>query len=258
MTERGSTSFESSGGVKFEAKPFDRKSNFTLWQRKMKNILSQQNLYFTVDEVEKKPKDMSTETWKVLDEKAMSSIELHLSNEMICNVMKEKSAKGTWEKLEKLYMGKTLSNKLTFKDQLYGLKMEKGGDVMAHLNDFNRCISNLIWVDVKYKEDDKALFILRSLPDSFKQVRGKLKGKDYSLRSIVRSKSEKNSRLKSRKKNVECYSCGKKGHYKWDCRKLKAEIKEGKKAETNSIANVVFKDNGELLLVASTSYAFDV
>ncbi|KAI9153179.1 hypothetical protein LWI28_007285 [Acer negundo] len=171
MVERGSTSSGNSGGVKFEVKPFDGKSNFTLWQRKMKNLLIQQDLYFIVDGVEKKPKDMSTETWKVLDEKAMSSIELHLSDEVICNVMEEKSANGTWEKLEKLYMGKTLSNKLTLKDQLYGLKMEEGGDVMSHLNDFNQCISDLIRVDVKYEEDDKALLLLRSLPDSFKHFR---------------------------------------------------------------------------------------
>ncbi|KAK3225567.1 hypothetical protein Dsin_005429 [Dipteronia sinensis] len=58
----------------------------------MKNILIQQDLYFTIDGVEKNPKDMSTESWKVLDEKAMRSIELHLSNEVICNVMEEKSA----------------------------------------------------------------------------------------------------------------------------------------------------------------------
>ncbi|KAI9196562.1 hypothetical protein LWI28_025000 [Acer negundo] len=132
MVEKGSTSFESSGGVKFEVKPLDGKSNFTLWQRKMKNVLIQQDLYFIVD--------------------------------------KESSERG---------------------------------------------------------------------------------------RTRERSKSEKNSRSKSRKKNVECYGCSKKGHYKWDCRKLKTEIKEGKKAETNSTANVVFKDNGELLSVASTSYASD-
>ena len=69
---------------------------------------------------------------------------------------------------------------------------------------------------------------------------------------------EKNSRSKSRKKNVECYGYGKKGHYKRDCRKLKAEIKEGKKAETSSMANVVSENNGELLSLASTSYVSDV
>ncbi|KAI9199035.1 hypothetical protein LWI28_026316 [Acer negundo] len=98
----------------------------------------------------------------------MSSIELYLSDEVIYNVMGEASAKGTWEKLEKLYMGKTLSNKLTLKDQLYRLKMEEGGDVMAHLNDFSLCIIDLIWVYVKYKEDDKELLLLRSLQNSFR------------------------------------------------------------------------------------------
>ncbi|KAI9153548.1 hypothetical protein LWI28_012949 [Acer negundo] len=98
----------------------------------------------------------------------MSSTELHLSDEVICNIMEEKSTKGTWEKLEKLYMDKTLSNKLTFKDQLYRLKIEDGGDVIAYLNDFNRCISDLIRVNVTYEDYDKALLLLRSLPDSFK------------------------------------------------------------------------------------------
>ncbi|KAH7557370.1 hypothetical protein JRO89_XS11G0133100 [Xanthoceras sorbifolium] len=75
-----------------------------------------------------KPTNMSPQAWKMLDEKAMSFIELHLFDEVICNVMKDNRAKGTWKKLEKLYMGKSLSNKLTLKDQLYGLKMEKGGE----------------------------------------------------------------------------------------------------------------------------------
>ncbi|KAL5756891.1 hypothetical protein ACOSQ2_021637 [Xanthoceras sorbifolium] len=64
----------SSNWVKFKVKPFDGKSNFTLWQRKMKNILIQQDLYSTISG------------------KAMSSIELHLYDEVICNVMEEKSA----------------------------------------------------------------------------------------------------------------------------------------------------------------------
>ncbi|KAL5744222.1 hypothetical protein ACOSP7_027072 [Xanthoceras sorbifolium] len=85
----------------------------------------------------------------------MSFIELHLFDEVICNVMKDNRAKGTWKKLEKLYMGKSLSNK----------RVE---NVMTHLNDFNQCICDLIRVNVKYEEDDKALLLLRSLSDSFK------------------------------------------------------------------------------------------
>jgi len=93
----------------------------------------------------------------------MSSVELHLSDEVTYNVMKEKTAKSTWGKLEKLYMEKTLSNKLFLKDQLLNLRMEEEGDVMEHLNEFNHCVNDLLRVEVKY-EEDKALLLLQSLP----------------------------------------------------------------------------------------------
>ena len=83
------------------------------------------------------------------DIKVMSSIELHLSDKVRYNVMDEKIAKGTWEKLEKLYIGKMLSNKLLVKDQLLNLHMGEGGDVMEHRNEFNHCVNNLLWVEVK-------------------------------------------------------------------------------------------------------------
>jgi len=62
------------GGVKVELKPFDRRSNFTLWQRKMKNILIQQDLQTCILGVEHKPEAMSTEAWNKANPKAMSSI----------------------------------------------------------------------------------------------------------------------------------------------------------------------------------------
>ena len=128
------------GGVKIELNPFDGRSNFPLWQRKMRNILIQQDLHMCILGVEHKPEEMSTEAWNKADLKAMSSIELHLSDEVTYNVMEETTAKGTWDKLEKLYMGKTLSNKLFLKDQLYNLRMEEGKDIMEHLNVFNRLV----------------------------------------------------------------------------------------------------------------------
>ncbi|KAL5844512.1 hypothetical protein ACOSQ3_010564 [Xanthoceras sorbifolium] len=60
----------------------------------------------------------------MFDEKAMSSIVLHLYDKVIY--------------------------------QIYGLKMDEGGDVIAHLNDFNWCIT---------------LLLLRYLPESFKHFR---------------------------------------------------------------------------------------
>ena len=51
--------------------------------------------------------------------------------------MDEDSASALWEKLEKLYLAKSLTNKLHLKRQLYKLKMEEGGNLMEHMNVFN-------------------------------------------------------------------------------------------------------------------------
>lgn len=55
-----------------------------------------------------------------------------------------------------LYMDKTPSNKFSSKDQLYTFLMEKGDDLMEHLNIFSHCTNDLSMVKVKYKKEDKA------------------------------------------------------------------------------------------------------
>ena len=106
-----------------------------------------------------------------MDVKAKSSIELHLADNVMLNVDEEMNAKETWDKLEKVYRGKTLSNKLFLKDELLNLRMEEGENLQDHLSRFQNCVANLLKVDVKYDDDDKALLLLRSLPSSFKHFR---------------------------------------------------------------------------------------
>jgi len=71
----------------------------------MKNILIQQDLHTCILGIKHKSEAMSTEAWKPeamsmeawnkTDLKAMSSIKLHLSDEVTYNVMEETTAKGT-------------------------------------------------------------------------------------------------------------------------------------------------------------------
>jgi len=66
-----------------------------------------------------------------------------------------------------LYMIKILSNK---KKQLYGLRMKEETTVLEHLNLFNMIISELLVVDVKINEEDKALILLNSLSESYDHI----------------------------------------------------------------------------------------
>src|SRR4051812_32967412 len=64
-------------------------------------------------------------------------------------------------------MTKSLSNKLYMKKQLYCLRMAEGTLILQHLNDFNKIVSDLLALEVKMEEEDKALILLSSLPPSY-------------------------------------------------------------------------------------------
>ena len=64
-------------------------------------------------------------------------------------------------------MGKNMTNKLWLKKQLYSLRMSKGGDLVIYIQKFNQVSSEVISLDVKIDEEDRALLLLCSLPDSY-------------------------------------------------------------------------------------------
>jgi len=69
-----------------------------------------------------------------------------------------------------LYITKSLFNKLYLKKQLYGLRMNEGTVVLEHLNFFNKVISELLAIDVKIDEENKALIFLSLLPESYDHI----------------------------------------------------------------------------------------
>ena len=50
--------------------------------------------------------------------------------------------------------------------ELYQLKIEECKNLMEHVNVFNGVVDQLTKVDVEVEEEDKALLLLTSLPDS--------------------------------------------------------------------------------------------
>ncbi|CAB4273488.1 unnamed protein product [Prunus armeniaca] len=105
-----------------------------------------------------------------MESQCVSIIQHYSVENIINNFMDEDSVPALWEKLEKLYMAKGLTNKLYMTKQLYTLKMEEGGNLMDHINVFSGCIDQLRKVDVKLEEEDKALLLLTSLPDSYENL----------------------------------------------------------------------------------------
>uniref|UniRef100_A0A2N9GLD2 CCHC-type domain-containing protein n=1 Tax=Fagus sylvatica TaxID=28930 RepID=A0A2N9GLD2_FAGSY len=237
---------------------FDGTGNFGLWQRRVKDLLVQQGLVKALYGKTKKPEKMTDDEWEELDMKAVSTIRLLLADEVMYDVMEENSTAGIWLNLEKRYMSKSLTNKLHLKQKLYGLKMTEGADLRQHINTFKQIISDMLRIDIKFEDEDKAMMLLTSLPTSYEHLDSAessgegLVVKGYQDRGRKKDKDDKSARgrSKSKSKTVKCFKCQKKGHMKREC----PEWNKGKEESSTSV-NVVAdsESDGDMLSVSSST-----
>ena len=73
-----------------EINKFDGKSNFSLWQARVKDVLIQQGL---IDALlcDEKPTTMEVRDWKRLQMQAVSTIRMYLTDEVVIHVLSETS-----------------------------------------------------------------------------------------------------------------------------------------------------------------------
>jgi len=230
--------------VKFDVEKFDGNNSFSLWRVKMRALLRQQGVARVLD-AEAATK-LSKEERANMEDKAHSAIQLCLADSVLREVADEETAKGLWDKLEGLYMKKSLTNRLYLKQRLYTLKMHEGTTVNDHLDSFNKIIMDLKNIDIDVDDEDQALILLCSLPVSFdsfvnsmlygndtlsladvkaslnsKELRSKLNGEGNDVQGVglygggVKAGSSKGGRKK--KGPLKCYLCGDVGHFKSQC-----------------------------------------
>ena len=102
--------------------------------------------------------------------KMASTIQLCLTDEVMYNVMDEETTTKSWSMLEILYMTKKPLQQAISQEITICATHNGGTSVVEHLNLFNKVISELLAVDVKIDEKDKALILLSSLPESYDHI----------------------------------------------------------------------------------------
>ncbi|KAG8499371.1 hypothetical protein CXB51_005830 [Gossypium anomalum] len=125
--------------LKYEISLLDRNTRFALWQIKMQAVLAQMDLEDALLGIDKMPSTLTDEEKKHKDRKALTQLHLHLSNEILQDVMKEKTAAALWKRLEQIL--------------------------------FKEILSNLEAMEVQYDKEDLGLILLCSLPPSYSTFR---------------------------------------------------------------------------------------
>src|SRR5664279_419035 len=153
--------------MKFDLPLLDYKTRFLLWQVEMRAILAHPDLDEALEAFGKKEQKSWTYEDKRKDRKALSLIHLHLSNDILQEVMQEKTAAALWAKLESIGMSKDLTSKMHVNMKLFTHKLQESGSLMNHLSIFKEIVADLVAMEVKYDDEDLGLLLLCSLPSSY-------------------------------------------------------------------------------------------
>lgn len=93
---------------------------------------------------DKMPANQTMERKQRKDRKALSLIYLHLSNNVLQDVFKEKTTIALWLKLDRLCMIKSLTIKLYLKQMLYSHHMAEKGSLEDHLDVFKKIVMDFL------------------------------------------------------------------------------------------------------------------
>jgi hypothetical protein len=106
-------------------------------------VLSQTDLDDALDGFEKKDVKTWTDEEKRKDRKALSHIHLHLSNNILQEVLAEMTVAVLWLKLVSICMSKDLTSKMHMKMKLFMHKLQEGGLVLSHVSSFKEIVADI-------------------------------------------------------------------------------------------------------------------
>ena len=109
-----------------EVSKFDGSGDFRLWQVKMQSILIDKSLDIALEKVDSDLTSASKNELKTIDKRALAVLCLALADNVLRQVCEEKSVLALWNKLEYLYLDKSLSSRFYLMMRLFRMCMQKG------------------------------------------------------------------------------------------------------------------------------------
>ncbi|XP_073133491.1 uncharacterized protein [Henckelia pumila] len=173
-----------------------------------------------------------------MNHNAVANLHLAITNEVLSSISEIKDAKVIWDTLAKLYEVKSLHNKIFLKRKLYTLQMAESSSMTDHINTLNTLFSPLTSMGEESRQRNKEDRLATSKQaEALPMTRGRLTERDSSgSHRYGRSKS------RSKKKNIYCFKCGGKGHFKRECTKSIEKGSQGNVASTSGSGEILFSE----------------
>ncbi len=240
-------------------KKFDS-DNFHLWKFKMHMMLSKHGFWKFVDGNGTLPsEEVAKAHYNEKETKAFTSLCEHFTDTQLAHIQYCDNVKNAWEALCGVHEAKTIGNKLFFRKRFFTIKMQKGDDMLVHINTVKALADQLRSIKVNITDEDVYMVLLMSLPPSFDNlvtILESMSKKDVDLQFIVASLFHEMSKRKecesfetttllnkTHKSNEKLYFyCKKPGHF------VRNFLK--KKNDENEKINQACEDHEQMFVMA--------
>jgi len=219
--------------------------NYPTWKIHCRMALLRENLWTITSGTETPPATSETDKYAKYSarrDRALANIMLSIDASLLYLVGNLDDPKAVWKKLENTFQKKSWANKLRLRRKLHSMQLKEGGSVHSHIREMTEVFNSLAVIDDPLSNDDKVLYLLASLPETYDVLVTSLETNEnvpdievvterllqmeckYKERSSQKEQGEsvlivKNNKIK------KCHHCKKKGHVQENCWILHPEKK---------------------------------
>ncbi len=163
--------------------------NFHLWKFKMHMILSKHGLWKFIDGCAIIANDKNAMVdYNEKTTYAFALLGEHFMDAQLAHIQYCENVKSPWETLYNVHKAKTIENKLFFQRRFFTIKMQKGEDLLVHINMVKVLAHQLHSLEMKIEDENVYTVVFTSFPSSFDNLVMSLESmstKDIDLQFIV-------------------------------------------------------------------------
>jgi transposase InsO family protein len=222
-------------------------ANYGPWSFAMEMLLIECDLWecvdgsFTLETLEARKKDA----------KARSKICLMCSQKVYPLITNQKTARDTWQALQRAYADGGLLRRLHLLRKLFNVKLVNYTNMEDYVNDIQSTSQALLSIKAGLDDEFIAIIMLAGLTENYNPLVMTLEHSSINITTetvmaaLLKENQRKNtteieqdsalmSNKSSRKKDIICHLCKKKGHFKWQCREKQKKAQHTAKDSSSS------------------------
>ena len=215
-------------------------SNYPTWKLQCKMGLMRDGVWGIVSGDEEAP-EAGTDAYPkfaVRRDRALATIVLSIDPSLLYLIGDPEDPSVVWKKLGDQFQKKSWANKLHLRKRLHTLRLKDGDSVQTHIKEMTEIFSELSIIGDKISDEDRVVYLLASLPDSFTTLVTALEANtevpkmdvvterllyeekkliDRATTSIKMEAGAMSVKHKVKSKGPKCYGCHNYGHIQRNC-----------------------------------------